>query len=120
MLQKLICQKDVDESIVAPAGSGLDTEVSDSAAKLFPSEGLQLTDAVIANLSALSLTHLDLFSFEDPSSTLSGRKRSVFANAKCKTYPGDFLWPSTLVWRLFDILLGGALVKTIPYAVSCE
>lgn len=92
--------------------------MSDTPAELFPGEALQLTDAVIANLTDLDLSNIDLFSFENYSSTtVARRKRTALANLKCKTYPGDILWPSTFVWKLFDILLGGALIKTIPYAV---
>ena len=109
----------MDDSILAPAVSSVNTEASDAAVELFPGEVLQLTDAVIANLTSLDLSNIDLFSFEDsPSATVVRRKRTAIAKQKCKTYPGDILWPSTFVWKLFDILLGGALIKTIPYAVS--
>tara|TARA_R110002060_G_scaffold9940_5_gene14841 strand:+ start:810 stop:1103 length:294 start_codon:yes stop_codon:yes gene_type:complete len=71
---------------------------------------------VIANLTDLELSNITLFSFEDsPANGL--KKRTVFG--KCKTYAGDFLYPSTLVWKIFDILLGGALIKTVPYAAPC-
>ncbi|KAH7403722.1 FAD binding domain-containing protein [Cadophora sp. MPI-SDFR-AT-0126] len=105
-----------DEATVAPAVSAVDASASNATADLFASETLQLTDDVIANLTDLELSNITLFSFEDsPANTL--KKRTVFG--KCKTYAGDFLYPSTLVWKIFDILLGGALIKTVPYAAPC-
>jgi hypothetical protein len=45
----------------------------------------------------------------------------------CKTYPGDKLWPSKLLWGVFDLLLwgvfdlllGGRLLNTEPIASPC-
>ncbi|KAH9211451.1 FAD binding domain-containing protein [Leptodontidium sp. 2 PMI_412] len=106
----------VDGATVAPAVLEVDASSSNATADLFPSETLQLTDAVIANLTDLELSNITLFSFEDsPANKL--RKRTIFG--KCKTYAGDFLYPSTLVWKVFDVLLGGALIKTVPYAAPC-
>jgi hypothetical protein len=33
--------------------------------------------------------------------------------------PGDWLWPVDLVWDIFDILLGGVLLKPAPLAAAC-
>lgn len=110
----------VDVEIVAPALATVDSSATNSTVDLFESETLQLTDAVIANLTALELSDVSLFAFadspavEDTASLVEKRAAAV-----CKTYPGDALWPSGLVWTLFDILLGGALIKTIPYAAPC-
>lgn len=87
----------------------------DNPARLFTSESSQLTDAVIANLTSLELSNITLFGF--PSSSSNETKRSI--PGSCKTYPGDFLWPSALVWQVFDLLLGGSLIKTIPVASPC-
>lgn len=98
--------------------ASVDARESNSTADLFAGETLQLTDAVLANLTELELSNVTLFSFQDESnSTESLSKRSIFG--KCKTYPGDYLWPSERTWRLFNILLGDALIETVPYASSC-
>ncbi|KAI6093178.1 FAD binding domain protein [Hypoxylon rubiginosum] len=107
-----------NESTIAPAVASVDARESNSTADLFAGETLQLTDAVLANLTELELSNVTLFSFQDESnSTESLSKRSIFG--KCKTYPGDYLWPSERTWRLFNILLGDALIETVPYASSC-
>lgn len=82
---------------------------------LFNAETAQLTDDVIANLTNLQLSNITLFSFDTPEA--SKAKRSL--SGSCKTYPGDFLWPSSLVWTVFDLITGGALIKTKPYASPC-
>ncbi|KAI2615846.1 FAD binding domain protein [Hypoxylon sp. NC1633] len=104
-----------NESTVAPAVASVDAQESNSTADLFKGETLQLTDAVLANLTDLELTNVTLFGFQNDSETLS--RRTLFG--KCKTYPGDYLWPSKSTWRLFNILLGGALIETVPYAAPC-
>ncbi|KAK1972883.1 FAD binding domain-containing protein [Colletotrichum sublineola] len=101
-------------STVAPAAVIADAPVVVTAAGLFAEEKTQLTDAVLANLTALELSNITLFSFEDSSSVA---KRSLFG--RCKTYPGDILYPTELVWNIFDLLLGGALTKTVPQASVC-
>lgn len=78
-------------------------------------ETIQLTDAILANLTSLELTNISLFAFEDEKTGLE--RRTVFG--KCKTAPGDFWFPGTLIWKIFDILVGGALQKTVPYASVC-
>jgi hypothetical protein len=69
---------------------------------------------VIANLTKLELSHIELFRFDDES-TARVQKRA----AQCKTYPGDALYPSETVWKVFDILTGGGLIKTVPYGSAC-
>lgn len=78
-----------------------------------PGESYQLTDAVIANLTALSLTNISLFDFASNASILRR------ADSDCKTFPGDFLWPNEPLWALLDLLTGGALIKTVPLASPC-
>ncbi|RSL67956.1 hypothetical protein CEP54_003037 [Fusarium duplospermum] len=78
---------------------------------------LQLTDSVLANLTELELDHIELFQFADESEALD--KRALSALAKCKSMPGDLLWPGKLVWKVFDLLTGGALIKTVPFGAVC-
>ncbi|KAJ5397076.1 hypothetical protein N7509_005189 [Penicillium cosmopolitanum] len=85
---------------------------SSSNAPLFESETLQLTDE---SLSHLSKNQSAYFDFAKNDSSLHTR---TFGNG-CKVFPGDWLWPSEWVWWLFDELLGGALIKTVPLAASC-
>ncbi|KAK1717919.1 FAD binding domain-containing protein [Colletotrichum lupini] len=103
-----------DASTVAPAAEVADVSIASTSAGLSEGEKLQLTDAVLANLTALQLSNISLFGFEDGS---SAKKRSLFG--RCKTYPGDLLYPIGLVWDIFNLLLGGALTKTIPEASVC-
>lgn len=70
---------------------------------------------MLANLTTLRLSEVALFGFDDNSTATSKRSSS----AKCKTYPGDALWPSAGVWDVFDLLLGGSLIKTVPIASPC-
>ncbi|KAJ4323804.1 hypothetical protein N0V84_004150 [Fusarium piperis] len=79
--------------------------------------GLQLTDAVLANLTELELDHIELFQFADESEALD--KRALSALAKCKSMPGDLLWPGKLVWKVFDLLTGDDLIKTVPFGAVC-
>ncbi|KAI1084178.1 FAD-binding domain-containing protein [Whalleya microplaca] len=106
-----------NESTVAPAVANVDAHASNSTADLFAEETLQLTDSVIANLTDLALSNITLFTFLNESRPEVLDKRIFFS--KCKTSPGDYLWPSTLTWKLFDLLLGGALIETVPYAAAC-
>lgn len=77
-------------------------------------EAIQLTDAVLANLTELELSNVSLFQFAEEDL----QKRAVFSS-KCKTFPGDALWPSKLVWKVFDLLTGGALIETVPIGAAC-
>lgn len=100
-------------ALSAPVTAQVVEQVSSSSAAgvpLFTSETLQLTEDA---LSTLSSNQSALFQFGNASS-LSARTVSG-----CKVYPGDFWWPSKLVWSLFDKVLGGALIKTVPLAASC-
>lgn len=82
-----------------------------------PLETVQLTDAVISNLTSLSLTNISLFDFGDINASTTATKRT--APGECKTFPGDAAWPSDLVWDVLDLLVGGALIKTVPLASPC-
>lgn len=87
---------------------------STSGAPWFENEAFQL--------SANSLAHLDrsqaaLFDFAQNETDLKARTWGLWAG--CKVFPGDLLWPLPIVWDVFDKLLGGALIKTVPLAASC-
>jgi hypothetical protein len=100
-------------ALSAPVTAQLADQVSSTSqagVPLFTSETLQLTDDALATVSDNQST---LFQFGNASS-LSARTVNG-----CKVYPGDFWWPSKLVWTLFDKFLGGALIKTVPLAASC-
>jgi hypothetical protein len=112
-------QSSVDTSI-APAATVLPTDSTDAGIPLFAAEATQLTDEVVVSLandsSVADVAHL--FAFGDGSeanATASARKRA----SGCKTYPGDALWPSQTVWKIFDLLLGGALQEIVPIASPC-
>lgn len=105
-----------DNSTVAPAAANVSADSSAAPVQLFSAETAQLSDEVLANLTNLQLSNISLFSF-DANDTSSKARRSLFGS--CKTYPGDLLWPSTLLWDVFDLLLGGALIQTKPFASPC-
>jgi hypothetical protein len=69
----------------------------------------------LANLTSLNLTSIENYVFGDASDTTS-TKRSTTG---CKAYPGDASWPSNLEWTVLDLLLGGALIKSVPVAAPC-
>ncbi|KFY90928.1 hypothetical protein V500_04890, partial [Pseudogymnoascus sp. VKM F-4518 (FW-2643)] len=83
--------------------------------QLFPSERLQLTDAVLANLTSHGID-TSLFGFGTPDDEAAALdKRS----GGCKVFPGDKAWPSAPVWRVLDLLSGGRLIATVPSAAAC-
>ena len=73
-----------------------------------------MTDAVLTNLTELELSNISLFQFAED----EVQKRAASAS-KCKTFPGDALWPTKLVWKVFDLLTGGALIETVPIGAAC-
>ncbi|RYO76028.1 hypothetical protein DL766_007703 [Monosporascus sp. MC13-8B] len=105
----------VTEEIVAPAVEEITTSPP-SAVEVLPFEERQLTPNVIANLTNYNLSDVQLFDFEDADEALGKR---TFGRRSCKTYPGDSLYPHRLVWGLFNILLGGALIEGTPPASVC-
>ncbi|KAK7430392.1 hypothetical protein QQZ08_003140 [Neonectria magnoliae] len=107
---------DADESVVAPAAEEILSSTSGSSAALFKDETIQLTDTILSNLTDLDLSHIELFQFDDDSEETVTR-RSAFGS--CKTAPGDALFPSESVWKVFSLLLGGSLKKTVPFASVC-
>lgn len=101
---------------LSPAAETVTASVS-AAPSLFTSESVQLTDAVLTDISTVlqDANISDLFSFDSGSnSTLSRR-----SGHHCKSLPGDLLWPAVRIWNIFDHLLGGALIKAVPLASVC-
>ncbi|GFF31483.1 6-hydroxy-D-nicotine oxidase [Aspergillus udagawae] len=87
------CTAESNATLVA--AQSVSSNSTTAGASLFPAETLQLTDAVLANISSTIRTR--------PSSL---RLTIIYGR------------PSG-TWELFDLLLGGALVKTVPLAASC-
>ncbi|KFY70663.1 hypothetical protein V498_10279, partial [Pseudogymnoascus sp. VKM F-4517 (FW-2822)] len=102
---------DLTTLALPPAAATVDTE------HLFPSEKLQLTDAVLANLSSLGVDTA-LFSFGSSSEDAEVLDKRTNSKKKkgCKTFPGDAAWPDAKVWGLLDVLSGGRLIETVPSA----
>jgi hypothetical protein len=92
---------DVNKANISPAGEAVASPIK--------ANTLQLTDAVIANLTAHDLPGIYLFGF----------KTKPAANSKCKLFPGDADWPSKPIWSLFNILTGDALIETVPIGAVC-
>lgn len=104
-----------DESTIKPAFVTIDAASSNATADLFPGETHQLTDAVLANLTDLGLTNIVLFGFADP---LTAGNASIIG--PCKVFPADpDVFPSHITERVFDLLLGGSLIQTKPFASPC-
>ncbi|EAQ88599.1 hypothetical protein CHGG_05218 [Chaetomium globosum CBS 148.51] len=103
-----------NEVTVAPA-SGPPTDVSADP------ESRQLTDDVLANLTSHQLSDIELFLFDDTDSEDAAQvSRRTWTNVgDCKTYPGDWKYPSRLTWGVFNLLTGGALIETVPIGAVC-
>jgi len=81
-----------------------------------PETAIQLTDAVLANLTDHELSGVEYFTFD----AAEVQRRTGGGNSpNCKTYPGDYNYPSPLIWGVFDLLTGGALIKTSPIGAVC-
>lgn len=104
----------VDASTLAPAAVTVSNTTTADGTTLTAAETVQLTDEVVANLTNIALTNATLFAFDDGNSTTLDKR-----SGSCKVFPGDTAWPSTLVWWVFDLLLGGRLITTVPLASSC-
>jgi hypothetical protein len=100
-------------SSIEPAGAPIPI-TSAAGAPLQAAELLQLTDEVVERLETEDETtdYASYFKFED-----SAVRRT--ASASCKTFPGDAAWPKDIIWEIFNVLLGGALIPTKPAAASC-
>ncbi|KAF5872124.1 putative fad binding domain protein [Botrytis fragariae] len=85
-----------------------------SSTALFDFETIQLKTSDLAQLNASMQA---LFTFGNASSVDASSIAS--SRSACKVFPGDAEWPADDVWDIFNDLLGGALIKTIPIASSC-
>lgn len=85
---------------------------------LFELETVQLTDDGVTKLQSNKnvAEYASLFEFGDTNSTATRRACST---QRCKTMPGDALYPSKVVWEVFDLLSGGALEPIVPIGSPC-
>jgi len=95
-------------------------ETAAAGAALQEGERLQLTDEVVDRVASDEATaeYAEYFAFPN-SSVSSARLAKRAAAAPCKTFPGDPDWPKDIIWDIFDLLLGGALIPTVPLAAPC-
>lgn len=102
---------------VQPAATSVPAN-SEAGVSLFKTETTQLTEeALERSLDLESLAkYKDLFVFDDDSVEFSPRERRT---GDCIILPEDPTWPHEFVWKLFDLLLGGALVPIRPLASPC-
>lgn len=113
LLTLLVSQQCVVQASHSTGGDGVGEVVQGD---YFSEEAFQLTDDSLSTLDDIDPAHASLFYPDNMSQRRDIGSRS---SQKCKTFPGDSLWPSTTVWRLFDRVTGGALIKTVPIAASC-
>lgn len=107
---------------LSPAAEIVDINVTPANLSLFETETVQLTDNVIAAIKEHDeyAEYASLFEFGDsPNTRPSARTRRAREAPRCKTMPGDPLYPNKAEWSLFDTLLGGALEKIIPIGSPC-
>lgn len=106
---------------VAPAAETVTSTSTPANVPLFDVETVQLTDDVISELQGNPevAEYASLFDFGDANSTAAVRIRRARSTQRCKTMPGDALYPSKLVWGLIDLLLGGALEPIVPIGSPC-
>ncbi|KAK4158652.1 FAD binding domain-containing protein [Cladorrhinum sp. PSN259] len=83
--------------------------------RLFEYETIQLTDEQLISNARSKSVDTSVFAFGRGTNAETASK----PRARCKTYPGDLAWPTEPIWDLFNDLLGGALIKTIPEASLC-
>lgn len=103
---------------IAPAATTVSKD-SPAGVELFDAETTQLTEQVLndVNSHANGADLLALVGFgEDTDAAAAALSRRSGA---CKAFPGDENYPKPPVWSLFDLLLGEALIKTIPDAAPC-
>ncbi|KFA52700.1 hypothetical protein S40293_08766 [Stachybotrys chartarum IBT 40293] len=101
----------------APAVEQVETNSSASGIDYFGFEAIQLTDTAFLNLSTAiqNITDADIFSFGDADDAVL--RRRTFSS--CKLHPSDRLWPSKMIWKLFNLVLGGRLIEAVPLAAVC-
>lgn len=108
-----LCSADVTAAESSNFSVAAETVTVDANATYFKFETVQLTNDSLSELNASTLA---LFGFSDEEATVDLTERST---SSCRVSPEDKLWPNTLVWSLFNLLLGNALIKTVPLASPC-
>lgn len=101
-------QAAANKTTIAPAGEVV-ASVEDDVSRI------QLTDAVLANLTALKLTNASLFDFGGK----DARRHSTNVTGTCKVFPGEAGYPAPPAWTVLDLLTGGGLIKTVPIGAIC-
>ncbi|CAG5182752.1 uncharacterized protein ALTATR162_LOCUS10317 [Alternaria atra] len=104
---------------VTPAAATVSAD-SPAGVALFPLETVQLTDEALKTADSQT-SEVDvgaLFGFDGGNETKAIAKRAL-RSGQCKAFPGDSNYPKEWVWSVFDLLLGGALIKTTPIAAPC-
>ncbi|KAF3003537.1 hypothetical protein E8E13_005720 [Curvularia kusanoi] len=104
---------------IAPAAETVTAVLTPANVPLFDNEIVQLTDGVVSELTSSPdvAEYASLFEFGDGNTT-AVRSRRAQAQ-RCKTMPGDALYPTKLVWSIFDQLSGGALEPIVPVGSPC-
>lgn len=104
---------------IAPAAETVTAVLTPANVPLFDNEVVQLTDGVVSELTSSPdvAEYASLFEFGDGNTT-AVRSRRAQAQ-RCKAMPGDALYPTKLVWNIFDQLLGGALEPIVPIGSPC-
>jgi hypothetical protein len=104
---------------ISPAAETVTTTSTPANVPLFDIETIQLTENVVYELRGNPdvTKYASLFEFGDANST-TARSRRAQAQ-RCKTMPGDALYPSKLVWSIFDQLSGDALEPIVPIGSPC-
>ena len=104
---------------ISPAAETITTTSTPANVPLFDIETIQLTDDVVSELHSNPdvSKYASLFEFGDANSA-TVRSRRAQAQ-RCKTMPGDALYPSKLVWSIFDRLSGDALEPIVPIGSPC-
>ena len=101
-------------SLLASLASVSALKPRDTTVGLFPFESIQLQES---DLAALEPDVAALFNFANATTADASSARRSAQN--CKVFPGDPEWPADYIWDIFNVLLGGALIKTVPIAAPC-
>lgn len=103
---------------ITPAAETITSTSTPANVPLFENEAVQLTNDVVAELQSNKevAEYAALFEFGD---TNSKATRQALSTQRCKTMPGDALYPNKAVWQIFDLLSGGALEPIVPIGSPC-
>lgn len=107
-------------SPIEPAAT-IVSDVTAAGARLFDFETVQLTEDVLNRVASDPRTsHIaPLLKFDDDSSQNARPVKRQAPGASCKTFPGDANWPTDATWTIFNDLLDGALIRSVPIAAPC-